>query len=148
MLSGGEYHLWIKTLPDSKPANGGKVYITAYGDKGKSKDIEVSGGGSDNGPFAPGNTDEFEVELYIEAYTKSGGNNDYGKWPTVLPVANLYILPDMNMMIEMCFGVFGSKDGRVESYRKIVSFSKKSIFCDVYLPLELYFLGEISFGNG
>ncbi|XP_055956181.1 lipoxygenase homology domain-containing protein 1 [Patella vulgata] len=58
------YQLWVKTLKDSKPANGGSVSITAYGSEGKSHMIELlPEPGSKEKLFEPGNVDEFEVNV-------------------------------------------------------------------------------------
>ena len=60
----GEYQLWVKTAPDSSPANGGKVSIAVYGSQGHRKDIELFGPKKQDHPFEPGNIDEFEVSGY------------------------------------------------------------------------------------
>ncbi|KAK3579121.1 hypothetical protein CHS0354_022141 [Potamilus streckersoni] len=60
--SGGEYNVLIKTSEDSKPANGGKVTITVYGNNGKSDDIKLYATNA-NSAFEPGNMDEFEISV-------------------------------------------------------------------------------------
>ena len=56
LFSGGEYKVWIKTASDSKEAKNSAIILTVYGEKGKTKDIELH----ENGAFAAGNTDEFD----------------------------------------------------------------------------------------
>ncbi|KAL3869892.1 hypothetical protein ACJMK2_042519 [Sinanodonta woodiana] len=58
--SGVEYDVFIKTSEDSKPANGGKVTLTVYGNNGKSDDIKLFATNA-NSAFEPGNMDEFEI---------------------------------------------------------------------------------------
>ena len=53
---GGEYKIWIKTAADSKAAKKSAITITVYGEKGKTKDIELY----EDGAFEAGKTDEFD----------------------------------------------------------------------------------------
>ncbi len=46
----------ITTLDDSMAANGSAATLTVYGEKGKTKDIELK----KDGAFEPGNVDEFD----------------------------------------------------------------------------------------
>lgn len=57
-LTVGDYVVWVKTHGDSKPSHDSAVIFTAYGDKGKSRDIELT---ADKPVFQPGNTDQFQV---------------------------------------------------------------------------------------
>ena len=56
MYLGGEYKIWIKTAADSKEAKKSAITITVYGEKGKTKDIELH----EDGAFEAGKTDEFD----------------------------------------------------------------------------------------
>ena len=53
---GGEYKIWIKTAADSKEAKKSAITITVYGEKGKTKDIELH----EDGAFEAGKTDKFD----------------------------------------------------------------------------------------
>lgn len=72
----GEYQLWVKTAPDSSPANGGKVSIAVYGSKGHRKDVELFGPKKQDHLFEPGNIDEFEVSEFWWSWEKTEGMID------------------------------------------------------------------------
>ncbi len=57
----------ITTLDDSMAANGSAATLTVYGEKGKTKDIELK----KDGAFEPGNVDEFDDVSFIEKYFHS-----------------------------------------------------------------------------
>ena len=55
--------MWIKTASDSKASKGASVWFTAYGEKSKSRDIELT---ADKELFAPNSKDEFDVRcIYV-----------------------------------------------------------------------------------
>ena len=56
LFSGGEYKICIKTAGDSKETKNSAITLTVYGEKGKTKDIELH----QDGAFEAGNTDEFD----------------------------------------------------------------------------------------
>lgn len=61
--------MWIKTSGDSKEAKNSAITLTVYGEKGKTKDIELY----KDGAFEAGNTDEFDEvsELLFLFYIES-----------------------------------------------------------------------------
>ena len=62
---GGEYKVWIKTAGDSKEAKNSAITLTVYGEKGKTKDIELY----EDGAFEAGKIDEFDnVSGRVEKY--------------------------------------------------------------------------------
>ena len=64
VLPGGEYEVVIQTAKDSAPCQGSSVWLTAYGDKGRSRDFELAAS-DDKGKerFTPNAKDKFEVRM-------------------------------------------------------------------------------------
>ncbi len=70
----------MKTARVSKPPNGSKVMLTVYGEKGRSKDLELWTEGKKL--FEAGNTDEFNISAgdIGEPYKIRIGRMDRDHW--------------------------------------------------------------------
>ena len=53
------------TNEDSKPPQGGRVFIVVYGSKKKSDEIKLYAPDPNNKTFEPGNIDKFQVSYFL-----------------------------------------------------------------------------------
>ena len=53
----------MTTNEDSKPPNGGRVFIVLYGSKKKSEEIKLYSQDANSKTFEPGNIDKFQVHV-------------------------------------------------------------------------------------
>ena len=71
--TGGEYEVVLRTGGDSSPCQGSSIWLTAYGEKGRSRDFELAAtddGGKER--FKPNAKDKFEVGgARVSEYPKS-----------------------------------------------------------------------------
>ena len=57
------------TNEDSKPPQGGRVFIVVYGSKKKSEEIKLYAPDPNNKTFEPGNIDKFQVSHVCLIFT-------------------------------------------------------------------------------
>ena len=62
-LAAGDFDVWTITNEDSKPPNGGRVFIVVYGNKKKSDEVKLYSPDPNNKTFEPGNIDKFQVNV-------------------------------------------------------------------------------------